>query len=141
MSHCLGHLSYICSLAFVWKAPGRNQDLSKKYLIPESTSVPRWRIRTYRQKPGFAEQSHWHIHLQSSRVYHSDLGAQNPYTIHAEQLSAQAWDTTRNSSCPGHTKLLRTGVQLQPQLEEHEAFFLLGETSPPALRIHYPVVN
>lgn len=31
-------------------------------------------------------------------------------------------------------------MHLQAQLEKHEAFFLQGETSPPASRIHHLVV-
>lgn len=109
MSHYLGHLSYICSPVFVWKPPGRNQDLSKKHPIPESTSIPRSRIRTYRQKARLENKGTDTFTLKSSRVYCADLGTQNPYTIHAEKLSAQAQDLTTISSCLEHAKTAKEG--------------------------------
>lgn len=47
--------------------------------------------------------------LKSSRVYCADLGTQNPYTIHAEKLSAQAQDPTTISSCLEHAKTAKEG--------------------------------
>lgn len=47
--------------------------------------------------------------LQSSRIYCSDLGTQNPYTIHAEKLSAQAQEPPRISSSLEHAKTAKEG--------------------------------
>lgn len=74
MSHYLGHLSYICSLVFVSKPPGRNQDPSKKYIYQKVLLSLDGELGHTDKRRDLQNKGTDTFTLQSSRVYSSDLG-------------------------------------------------------------------
>lgn len=139
MSHYLEHLSYISISVvclFVFSSPKRNQDLSKNTQYKKVLLILEAELghTEYLQDKGTDTFT-----LQPSTACCSDSGTQNPCTIRAEKFSAQAWDSTRISSCLELTKTAKERSAATAPAGGPWGIYPTGRNRSPCLRLQYLV--